>query len=234
MDYQQFEPKPELEPIVKCFWTLQVPKQESYQRQIILPDGCVDMCFSFGDDIKRYTSEMDFIIQPRQMVLGQITKQFFIEPTGFVNTFSVRFYPYGFANLINLPLNKLSNKETPLNKLFGIKEAECLSQEITNANNTQERISLVERFILEKLQDQVTIDNIVKSTINTILLSKGSKSLSSILNGDITKRRQLERKFKKQIGLSPKQLSKAIRFQATLKMMLDQTQDNLTQIAYQN
>ncbi len=133
MDYQTFKPHSDIETIVKCYWTLEVPAQKDTQRQLILPDGCVDMCFIPGDDIKRYTSDDDFVIQPRQMLLGQITEQFYIEPTGYVNTFAIRFYPYGFANFIDLPLNELGNKETPLYVLFGDQKTEQLSQKIMQA-----------------------------------------------------------------------------------------------------
>ena len=67
-----------------------------------------------------------------------------------------------------------------------------------------------------------------------MILTKGSKSLSAILKEDIKKRRQLERNFTKQIGLSPKQLSKVIRLQATLQMLLNKTTGTLTDLAYEN
>lgn len=234
MHYQTFKPHTDLETIVKCYWTLDVSAQQNTERQLILPDGCVDMCFTLGDDIKRYTSEDDFIIQPRQMLLGQITEQFYIEPTGYVNTFAIRFYPYSLTNFIDLPLNEICNKETPLSILFGVEEAERLSQTIIQANTTEERIELVERFLFERLNNKATIDNIVKSTVDTMFLSKGSKHLNAILKDDKTKRRQLERNFKKKIGLSPKQFSKVIRLQATLQILLNQTKGNLTDIAYES
>ncbi len=234
MDYQIFKPYSDLEAIVKCYWTLEVPYQKDVQRQLIVPDGCVDMCFILGDDIKRYTSETDFVIQPRQMFLGQITEQFYIEPTGYVNTFAVRFYPYGFANFIDVPLNDLANRETDLSKLFGNDETEKLSQEIIQAQSTSERIIIVEKFLLQRLGERRTIDSIVKSTIDLILLSKGSQPLKSILKDDLKKRRQLERKFSKQIGLSPKQLSKVIRLQTALHMLLNKGRKTLTNVAYEN
>ncbi len=46
-------------------------------------------------------------------------------------------------------------------------------------------------------------------------------------------RRQLERKFSSTIGLSPKQLSKTIRLQATLKMLLNKQFTSLTALAYE-
>jgi AraC-like DNA-binding protein len=234
MNYQTFKPHTDLQTIVKCYWTLEVPAQQEAQRQLILPDGCVDMCFTLGNDIKRYTNDNDFIIQPRQLLLGQITEQFYIEPTGYVDTFAIRFYPYGFANFIDLPLNELSNKETPLSKLFGDEKADQLNQEIIQAKTTSERITIIEKFLIDRLNNKATIDNIVKSTIDAMLSSKGSQPLHTILKNDSTKRRQLERNFAKQIGLSPKQLSKAIRLQATLQMLLNKTTETLTDIAYEN
>ncbi len=234
MNYQTYKPHSDLETIVKCYWTLDVPVQHDPQRQLVLPDGCVDLCFILGDDIKRYTTDNDFIIQPRQMLLGQITEQFYIEPAGYVNTFAIRFYPYGFANFIDLPLNELCNKETPLHQLFGDEIAKQLSEEIIQAKNVNERIDTIERFLFGRLNDKKTIDNIVRSTIDAMFLSKGSKPLNAILKDGQSKRRQLERNFKKQIGLSPKQLSKAIRLQAALQMLFNQTTETLTDIAYEN
>ncbi len=234
MDYRTYHPHADLRTIVKCYWTLEVPEQPDTRRQLILPDGCVDMCFILGDDVKRYTSGDEFIIQPRQMLLGQITEQFYIEPAGYVNTFAIRFYPYGFANFIGLPLNELANKETPLKELFGDDVAEPLSQEIIHAKTVNERIAIIERFLFARLSDKAIIDNIVKSTVDAMFLSKGGKPLSAILKGDLQKRRQLERNFKKQIGLSPKQLSKVIRLQATLQLLLNHTTTTLTDIAYEN
>jgi transcriptional regulator GlxA family with amidase domain len=47
-------------------------------------------------------------------------------------------------------------------------------------------------------------------------------------------RRQLVRKFSTSIGLSPKQLSKTIRIQSTLKALLAKKPEKLTDVAYDN
>lgn len=158
MNYQTFQPHPDLESLVKCYWTLEVPSEADSQRQLIIPDGCIEMIFILGDDIKRFTSEKEFIIQPRAMVLGQITESFYIEPTGYVNSFAIRFYPYGFANFVTTSIINLTNKETPLSLLFGETSARELEQKIINAANTEKRIEIVEYFLLEKLRNETTID----------------------------------------------------------------------------
>lgn len=234
MNYQTFEPHSDLASLVKCYWTLEVPAGKNAQRQRIIPDGCIEMAFILGDDIKRYTSEDEFILQPRAMVLGQTIEPFYIEPTGYVNSFAIRFYPYGFANFVITPIKNLANKETPIDLLFGEKPAKELEQKIIQAKDTKRRIEIIETFLLDKLNNKATIDKIVKTTIDVLLSTKGSTPINAILKEDLSKRRQLERKFLKQIGISPKQLGKVIRLQTALKMLLDQKTENLTKIAYES
>lgn len=99
---------------------------------------------------------------------------------------------------------------------------------------TQQRIKIIETFLLNKINEKATIDNIVKSTIDALFLTNGNSSINTILKENLSKRRQLERNFMKQIGISPKQLGKVIRLQAALKMLLNHKTETLTQIAYEN
>lgn len=234
MNYETFEPHPDLNAIVKCHWILEVPGDMEAPKQRVIPDGCIEMCFILGDDVKRFTSETDYIIQPRTMVFGQITKPYYIQPTGYVNTFAVRFYPYGFANFITKPIQELADKETPLTSLFEENAIKQLEQKIIEAASTQARIDAVESFLLSKLTNQSIIDHIVKSTVDALSRTKGNESISSILKDDPSKRRNLERKFLKQVGISPKQLGRIIRLQAALKSILNNKGEKLTQIAYES
>ncbi|MEQ8945957.1 MAG: helix-turn-helix domain-containing protein [Balneola sp.] len=234
MNYQTFKPHPDLESFVSCYWTLEVPAENDSEKQRIISDGCIEMAFILGDNIKRYTTQDKFILQPRAMVLGQIIEPFYIEPTGYVNTFAVRFYPYGFANFVSIPIKDLANKETPLELLFEANTAKELEQNMIQATESEQRIKIIENFLLEMLNDKTIIDNIVKKTVDALLSSNGTESITTILKEDLSKRRQLERNFKKQIGVSPKQLGKVIRLQTALKMLLNKKMDNLTNIAYES
>ena len=52
MNYQTCKPHNDLESIVKFYWTLEVPFDPKNQKQKIVPDGCIEMTFNFGDKIK--------------------------------------------------------------------------------------------------------------------------------------------------------------------------------------
>ena len=95
MNYQTFEPSKDLSTLVKCYWTLESPKEENEQQQTIVPDGCMEMIFHYCDLYKQYIENGNNIIQPRCFVIGQLTRPLEIEPTGETGIFSVRFYPDG-------------------------------------------------------------------------------------------------------------------------------------------
>ncbi len=166
------------------------------------------------------------------MVLGQIIEPFYIEPTGYVNTFSIRFYPYGFTNFVTEPIKNLANIETPLESLFEDHVARELEQKIIQAKDSLERIKIIEGFLIERITEKSIVDSIVTSTVDALIASNGNASIKTILKGDLSKRRQLERRFEKQIGVSPKQLGKVIRLQTALKMLINKEKESLTNIAY--
>ncbi|MBO3697168.1 AraC family transcriptional regulator [Roseivirga sp. E12] len=233
MDYQTFQPHPDLSALVKFYWTLEVPYDPNNQKQKIIPDGCIEMTFNLEDKIKRYITEDEYIVHPQSMIMGQRTKSYFIEPLGNVKSFAICFYPYGFANFVSTPLEDLVDIETPIESLFGESDAKELEQNIIQASSTAERIAVIEAFLLKKLNQNTTIQNIVKTTVDTLVSTNGSASITQIMNGDLSKRRQLERYFKKEIGISPKQLGRVLRLQTALNLLLN-SDKNLTSIAYES
>ncbi len=230
MEYNTYDPSPDLASFIKCFWSLKVPQEASGTKQQILPDGCLEMIFNLGDDIKRYTDSDDFIIQPASFVMGQLTKPFFIEPTGDVDTFAARFYPGGFGHFVKIPLQDLSNKETEFSGMFDPNKAKDLVENIRESRNIADRISIVEEFLLSIIDKNIDSNELINATIDTILSTKGTLGIEEIIGSSKSKRRQLERKFSSMVGLSPKQLCRIIRLQSSLQLMLKNDGMDLTQI----
>lgn len=233
MDYQTFAPSQDLSMLVKCYWTLESSIDERVEKQSIIPDGCMEMIFHYGDLYRQYTENGNSVVQPRCFVIGQLTRPLEIEPTGSTGIFSVRFHPNGFLPFAPIPIKEMENTATPLEKLFG-KDGQDIEVKILNAPSVQERIYLVEMFLLERLTRLETIDRIVRSTVETIITGNGQLSIAELSRQTYINRRQLERTFYLAIGLSPKQLSKTIRLQAALKMLVTKEFSNLTSLAYEN
>jgi len=233
MNYQTFEPSNDLTTLIKCYWTLESETEETPEKQTIVADGCMEMIFHYGDLYRQYTENGKSIIQPKCFVIGQLTRPLEIEPTGKTGIFSVRFHPNGFLPFTTIPIKKMENTAVSLEKLFG-QNGQEIEQQILTTSSTTEKIKLIESFLLNRLTDNETIDRIVKSTVETILTANGQLTIDELSKQTNINRRQLERKFSSAIGLSPKQLSKTIRLQATLKILLNNKFTSLTALAYEN
>jgi AraC-like DNA-binding protein len=233
MNHHIFEPNHDLSALVKCYWTLESPKEKTPTRNTIVPDGCMKLIFHYGGLYKHYTENGQSITLPRCFLIGQLTRPYEVEPTGETGTFFVCFHPNGFLPFTTIPIKDMENTAVPLEKLFGT-DGQEIEQKILNAHSTSERIALIETFLFNRLANTETVDHILKSTVETILTANGQLSVEELSRKTNINRRQLERKFSSAIGLSPKQLSKTIRLQATLKVLLNKKIINLTDVAYEN
>jgi AraC-like DNA-binding protein len=228
-----FAPARELSAFVKCYWTLESAKEKTPARNTIIPDGCLKLIFHYGDPYRHFPKSGESITLPRCFLIGQLTKPYEVEPTGETGTFFVCFHPNGFLPFTTIPIKEMENTAIPLEKLFG-KEGQEIEQAILNAKSTSERINRIETFLGNRLTHAETIDYLVKSTVETILTAHGKFPVNTLSKQNNINRRQLVRKFSSAIGLSPKQLSKIVRIQATLKTLLTKDVTTLTDLAYEN
>ena len=233
MNPKIFEPNIELAEFVKCYWTLESEKENTPVKNTIVPDGTMKLIFHYGDTYKHHPKDGESIILPKCFLIGQLTKPYVVEPIGVTGSFVVRFQSNGFLPFATIPIKEMENMAVPLGKLFGT-YGEEIGEKILNANDTSERIEIIETFLFNRLADRQTIETIVKSTVETILKANGQFSVNEFSKQSNINRRQLTRKFSSAIGLSPKQLAKTIRIQATLKSLLRKEVISLTDLAYEN
>ncbi len=232
MSYKTYEPNIDLAAFVKCYWTLDLPKEDTPEKQRIVPDGCMEMIFEHGDPYRQYRSNGSFFIQPKCCVFGQITEPLEIEPTGETGIFAVRFHPEGFIPFATIPIVEMENRPVTLDELFredGIR----LEKAMLSAPETVDRIRIIEAFLLERLSSPESIDRVAKASVALMFELNGQLSVDELSDQLNINRRQLERKFSVAIGLSPKQLSKIIRLQSTLKMIANNQFTSLTAVAYE-
>ena len=231
MNYCTFDPNENLSNFIKCYWTLEAPKVIDPEKQRIVPDGCMEMIFHYGDLYKQYLTDGTSILQPKCFVFGQITQPLDIEPTGKTGIFAVRFLPNGFVPLTDFPAHAMENKAVPLMALLGV-EANKLENDVINAASNEERIKILDCFFTKLITNAKVIDSITKSSIELILALKGQLTIEELSGNLNINKRKLERRFAAVIGVSPKQLSKIIRLQATLKMINNDQFTSLTAIAH--
>jgi AraC-like DNA-binding protein len=233
MDYNTYSPDPQISAFVKLFWSLDAPGAALPEKQRIVPDGCMEMIFHYGDLFRQYTEDGSSRIQPRSFVFGQITRQLEIAPTGVTGIMAARFTPDGFAPFSTMDVVDMENRAVPLTELFG-KLGGHLERDVLATATNEQRKKLIEQFLVRELETPRVVDNISRSSVDLLLELKGQVSVDELADQVGIHRRRLERKFSTVIGLSPKQLSKIIRLQAALKMMEHQPSASLTALAQES
>lgn len=233
MDYQQFDPSDSLKPFVKCFWTLEAEATPSPERQRVIPDGCMEMIFNYGERFYQYPEDGSSILQPQSFIFGQITSFLEIAPSGVTGLVAARFLPEGLAPFLDIPVSSLENKAVAIQDIFG-KLGEELEKTVINSASNRERIELIENFLLAKLQTQDTIDNITRACVETILKTQGQLGVNELADKLNIHRRNMERRFETAVGMSPKQLSRVVRLQSALKLLEQKKYSNLTSLAYES
>jgi AraC-like DNA-binding protein len=232
MDYQTYPPCDALAPFIKCFWSLEAPALKEPESQHIVPDGCMEMIFHYGDLYRQFLPNGNAIIQPRSFVFGQVTSSLKIIPTGATGIIAARFHPNGFVVFSKCATHLMENRAVSLADLFG-EAGTQLEKNVMAASTMENRMKEIELFLVGKLKTAPT-DEIAKSSVDVLLRLKGQLSVDDLAIQLRTNRRKLERRFSSIIGLSPKQLAKIIRLQCALKMLEQNKNYTLTELALEN
>ncbi|MBO9584471.1 MAG: helix-turn-helix domain-containing protein [Flavobacterium sp.] len=220
MEYIKIMPCKELEPYIHFFWELKGNPYEA-QWERVYPDGCSGIILNLGNDCltdngslslefgKTYAvgamnSYKDSLIDIDTHLAGACLK-----PAAFAN-----FYTYD-------PLNTLINDTVEFEKSNSFSANKILKQSF----------NYFDRFFWERIKNK----NIpLQSVINDINVTKGQISIYELAKKNYTTVRQLERNFKKYIGLSPKEYANIIRFQNALHAIGKTNQDrSLSDIAFE-
>ena len=205
MNYKKIAPYKELEPLIHFYWELKGNALEK-QRERVFPDGCAGILVNLGTDCltdnglvslefgKTYvvgamTSFKDSYIDANTHLIGVCLK-----PATFVN-----FYSYASQN-------ELTNDtiEFEKNNSFNVDKT------LDNPFN------YFDRFFSERIKSK---NNPLKSVINEIHATNGQIGIYELSKRNFTTVRQLERNFKKLIGISPKEYANIIRFQHALSLI---------------
>lgn len=211
--YQVIAPPPELEDFVDCFWDLTgPPAAETAEPEMVLPDGKTELIVHFGDDFFKL-EHGQYVRQARVLMSGQLTERIFLKPSGRVGVVSVRFKAAGAARFFSIPYSEIVDQVIDFSQYEKV-VAKKLENEIAQAFTTNERFAVLRRLLLKRLQKQESNEDIfVRQACRYITQSQGAYSVQELAKLIGFSERQLERKFKQQVGLTPKLLSRIMRFQ---------------------
>lgn len=223
--YREYQPDIRLSNLVECYWCIDEMGPDSTPVRVI-PDGCVDIIFSFSGD---NCSQLERQGQP--FINGTMTYSFdTVHSYGITEMIGVRFMPAGITAFTRSPIHELTDLHMDLRVVDHIFDSR-LYEELPGISSAAQRVWRIEQYLLSRLPIIYEPDKRVIYASKLMLANQGQKSVSDIIHSVCLSERQFERKFKSAIGVSPKTFSKIIRFRHTYYYMLGHPEDSLYNVA---
>ncbi len=230
MFYGEIRPSGRLSRFIKCYWVL-VNNGEEIEKtpEPILPDGCPEIVFNLGESFKRHCADR-IEIQPKAIVVGQIKRRVLVEPTKTVNLFGVRFNPSGLYPFLKQSVADLTDEIETLDAVFGRLGSE-ITERICEAGSTNERITIFENSFTGWLKEpkngcrSARVVEIIHNSDGRLRIEQLAKTL------DINWK-TLERRFKKEVGITPKLFCRITRLQKILQHLNRERATRWADIAY--
>jgi AraC-like DNA-binding protein len=208
MQFKRIGPKDELNNLIECYWIVENEDPAPLMQKII-PDGFPEIIFHFADPYAIKLSGR-WKVQPKNLVAGQITSHFFLKNTGRSSILGIKCKPAAFTHLFNISMHKLTNQVVELKGTLSGK-LDGLANTLRSTDNHLQRIDIIGDQ-LTKMVPRVLAEMPIEKAIAVIFATKGMTSVAHICQAAGTTERQLERLFRKYIGLSPKFYARIIRF----------------------
>jgi len=177
--------------------------------------------FQFGDLFDVNFSDGGKITSPPMTVVGWLDSlRAEVRLCGAVESFAIFFQPGGFSQLFGVPINELRNQAFEAQSVLGPRVL-SLQQRLGDSKGFFERVMVAESFLRGLLPAGAARDS-EASAANRILSLRGMVGVDALARDARLSRRQFERRFLAEVGISPKAYARVARFQTALDMKVVQ------------
>ncbi len=216
MNYREYSPHASLRPFVRCLWTLESnAAAPPAAPEPIFPDGRVELVVHLGDRFQQLEPGGVALLQPVGFVAGQLRGPFLVRPTGKVATVGVRFRSAGAALFFRLPLDELTGRVVPLERLWGT-EGRFLPEALAAATPRPQRVQLLQSAVFRRLESAPARDPLVETALARLRSAGNGLEVAAVAQELGVSRRHLVRRFRACVGLAPKEFARIARFQRVL------------------
>ena len=219
-------PPRQLQPWVERIWSISGDTSGDHTpAKQLLPDGSVEILFRFDGGAAVTDRGREEPI-PAACVVGQLRSPLSITLTGTLDLVGIRCRPTGAAALLGVPMHELVGKASPLEGMV----ADLPTDRLAETTDQRARIAIVSGWIQKRLvgaADRCPI----RFAAEAILASGGHTTVAQIAHGAAISERQLERRFKTVVGVSPKSLARITRFARAFNLAQSAARPDWTHLA---
>lgn len=203
-NYIEIEPCDALKPYIRCFWGSKHNREDfdanKIKKTLVIPDICMDIIVTGNRNSN--SVESDFC--------GINNFSYFVDESNSF-CFGIRFYAWSAVLFADESMNDVLNVFLNADAYFSDFSRE-LNDRLLNAKSIYERKSIAEKFLLRRLNAKRENFDIMNS-LYFIINNNGNAGVAELSDYCVMSKRQLERKFVENTGVSPKQMINLIRYQ---------------------
>ena len=230
--FQKIFPRKKLSQFIDYYWISRSGNPVEYSAKII-QDGSIYMLFLFDAEYKIKMNEDNFTRISNAYIVGGKKFNTFFSESGAVNVIGVRFKPGGFYPFMQIPSSEFSDSFLNLELLFGNKILE-LEEKLYETGNADDKIGEIESFLLSIIPDSTDDNDLIGLNISKIIAGHSHISINQLSNEAGLYYKKLERIFLKEVGFTPKYLSRVMRFQSLLSDIFKNRYRNISDLTYNN
>jgi len=206
--YAEILPCEELLPYIRCFWRQDVKAEgeslfRAQRARLIIPDACMDIVLGFDDD---HLVSSVFCTLDEDAHLSNSDMA-----TDVKSVFGIRFYGWTAALFAKENINGLKNITIEASEFFPYITKEFVPM-LSGGTSFSRKAEIANRYFLQRL-DEATVNYDLMNAAAMILQTKGTVRTSEIARSVAMSEKQMERKCREKIGISPKGLSSLVRYQ---------------------
>ncbi len=220
-----------MRPYVQCYWTARFPSTGYQAPYTVVPNGYIEWILHLEDRSCRLQQHGHISDTGRSVVIGLQRETYLVSFETAVPVFAVRFHPEGLGQLLQIPASKLLDQYADGEAAGELSKR--LAQVLQMADNDEERLKTVNQYLLERycrLQQEPNLPALAMRQIR--LYATDLRACFQNLNQIPLSRRQLQRKFREEFGISMQDYWRIARLNQIHQYMRGQSL-SLTELSYE-
>ena len=231
MFYREFIPSTALQRFIKCFWVLERDFQDLDEGVDVLPDSYSEVIFNFGDACQLEDGPVAVLL-PMCYRVGLLEHPLRLRARGVLKTVGIRFYAWGF--------HALFGADAPVSPLLGDvvyaldrdwqQVADTLQSLIIDGDALA--IAYLDAQLAAHSQGAAMVADAAITGLPAWINPGHQSTVARWADASHFSRRQLERKLQKLAGVSPKALTRRVRFERVRDHLCHQPECDLATLAH--
>jgi AraC-like DNA-binding protein len=213
MSMKTYLPSPPLQPFIQAYKIIG-SHDEKVNR--VLPDTTPAIAFRFKGQIRYLAAEQSPVILPAAVVSGLRSTVRLINYQPDTAAMIVQFKATGAAAFFKTPLHELFERSVSLDHFFNRQQTADIEEQLSAAGSDAQRVAAVNRFLLSQLRFPKQ-DALVLNALQQIHAAHGDINMKALAAASYLSQDAFEKRFRKVIGTTPKQIASIIRMRSVLQ-----------------